>query len=442
MTPEITPRLVAEAIAALADEQVRESWAYLDTWDRLARAGVPVADVRRGLDTEPVQTEAMGYVARWAGEGGRGLLVICGEAKGTGKTYAATRFVAREVRGGRRVAWVPAARLSTMSLRERDEYLNRATAAQTMVVDDVGAGVTGYRPISDDDRGKGEHLRGIFEGVIMDRLGRGGTTLVVSNASLLEMSHWLGDRLLDRLKQAGDVVEVRDRTSRRMRDPDDVDRATGQGAAYRKHRKIVSVIGYDAGDRRVGDALIARTQRAGYEVDAEDYDSKDYDEELARTRKGFEVCKAARLLLGLDQGSVQAKARELAEAEARTVAAVAEEFDLDLGAEGLTLEVGLALVARRMASRWRERLREQEEKAAAKPDYRPLICRAVSEGHAWVEGALVLTRPLGEEGEPVVPSRLTAEEVEAARELAEARGCRVRETSQGWDFLIPRQGAA
>lgn len=321
------PRLVASAIADLAAEQVRESWRYLDEFAALQIAGVPAATIRDCL-ADPLDTEPLREMVAWIEAGERGLLCLVG-LPGTGKTFAEARWVLDRHRRGLHTHWLAGASLPMASLRQREERLTAVADVRALVIDDVGAGA-----------GKGDYLRDQILGLLQHRIDSLRPTVIASNAKREEMDDWLGARVADRARVFGGTIAVQSKKSLRAESEAEID-ASGRGPEWKRHARIVALIGcekrekYDEDGRRLADALVVG-----------DVLYKD-----AR-REGFEACKRARKMLGLDSGRVAAKAIELGIAEASTLEWAEGTLGVKVAAMSISFEGVVAA--------WAEKLRQQQ----------------------------------------------------------------------------------
>lgn len=342
------PVYQARAIADLAAERVRNAWRYLDRWAALESAGVPAGD-RDAFLAKPLDTEPLAKVRRWWESGERGLLVLVGDV-GTGKGYAAARWVLDRRKRGLATHWLAAEVLGAMDFKRRDAALARALDAPALVLDDIGSGAT-----------QGEHLQAQLTGVIKTGIDELQSMIVISNGSQDEMRAWLGPRIVDRCQVAGGFVPIASRDSMRTRSTVELD-GYGRGPEWYRAHRIVSIVGVREVQRydEAGDALHL------------DLDVGEALEAAAR-RKGFEACKQARELLDLDEAEVVAKARDLAEHEAKQWEHLEGTLGVRLRGRSLSLEGEVAEMAeanKRRSDELREQGREEVQRIVDKAQSR------------------------------------------------------------------------
>jgi hypothetical protein len=225
-----SPKYLARAIGDALAPKVRKAQDYLDEWGVLVRAGVPAEHARAVLDQKRQETSSTVATAKWDG---RGWLGLCGDY-GPGKTFAAACWLLEQSRRGRSICWLNAVRWAQLDLDGQAELVRRATAAHAFVFDDIGAGVTAKKAA-----GKSDWFAQQLEGVIMDRGAK--PTITASNLEVDEVADWLGQRLLDRLRACGGLVEIRGPSLRRDRpDPHDDD---GRSPTWHQARKLVDQLG-------------------------------------------------------------------------------------------------------------------------------------------------------------------------------------------------------
>jgi hypothetical protein len=233
-----SPKYLARAIGDALAPKARKAQDYLDEWGVLARAGVPAEHARAVLDQKRQETSSTVAIANWDG---RGWLGLCGDY-GPGKTFAAACWLLEQSRRGRSICWLNAVRWSQLDLDAKKgennpnqkHLVRQAVAAQALVFDDIGAGVTKRKAA-----GRSDWFAQQLEGVIMDRGAK--PTITASNDDVDEVADWLGQRLLDRLRTCGGLEQIRGPSLRRDRpDPHDDD---GRSPTWHQARKLVDQLG-------------------------------------------------------------------------------------------------------------------------------------------------------------------------------------------------------
>jgi hypothetical protein len=234
------------------------------------------------------------------------------------------------------------------------------------VIDDLGAGAT-----------SGDSTREQLGGLIKNRIDNLRPTMLIANATAAEMSTWLGARMLDRLKVAGDVQAIAQKQSLRAPATEDLD-PLGRGAEWKRCNRLVDLIGCEWTDlfaeildddgRFIGfdyDRKIGRELRVGGNI-----------LDVAR-RGGHAACKKIRLELGLDAEAVRSKAIERGESWMRTlepcggsrISTIARQI---FAFESAAAEIFEAAVEKRA-----------EQEAADRAEVRAILDRA----HASYQGA-------------------------------------------------------
>lgn len=298
---EHDPRTVAEAVVELARDRVVEAVEYQRSWAALRRAGVSPSDTRAVLDDEVLDTVAIGAVQRWSRERAGGVLVIHGPP-GVGKSFAAARWALERHRDGFSTVWLaavdyPRDRPRDSATRsdgwtDRGEWLDRGARATALVVDDVGAG-----------QATGSAFAERVRAVLIQRHGERRPTLVLCNTHGLraerrdQVRAWLGERLWDRLAQAGGVVSIDEGKSLRRDERGlDIDEH-GHSKRWRETRALVDLVGCE---RIIDLDTDTPTYRVGDRLDS------------AARREGMAACDNAIAQLGLDPLEVKAAADAVA----------------------------------------------------------------------------------------------------------------------------------
>lgn len=211
--------LVAE-LEALTKRQEREQ-AERDRLEKalrhmavkLERSGIG----ERSLDAaqNAHETEALGVVRRWMPDNALTWLVLCGD-KGVGKSVAATWALVGVMRGGGTAARIDATRLATLSQFDAGaEELAWLKRVDMLLVDDIGTEL-----LTDFARAR---MHELFE----ERHETYRRTILTSNlpwhtatrngVTLPGLEQRLGERLVDRIAQAGRTVQLSAGKSMRRR---------------------------------------------------------------------------------------------------------------------------------------------------------------------------------------------------------------------------------
>ena len=167
---------------------------------KLERSGVG----ERSLDAaaSAYETEALGVVKRWRADASLTWLVMCGP-KGTGKSVAATWLVREVINAGDSAAFRRASELAKLSQFDAGAAeLEHLKHVHLLVLDDFGAEL-----LTDYARAQ------LFE-VLDHRHENYGRTIITSNLAWLDtekapgLASRLGERLVDRVAQAGRTVQL------------------------------------------------------------------------------------------------------------------------------------------------------------------------------------------------------------------------------------------
>lgn len=178
---------------------------------RLERSGVGERSLAAAA--APQDTEALGVVKRWLGEKGLTWLVLCGP-KGTGKSVAATWAVREAIRSGGTGAFRGAAALAKLSGFDAGAAeMAHLKRVHLLVLDDVGTELLT------------EYARAQFHELLDHRHENYGRTILTSNLMWLPTTRngvttpglegRLGERLVDRMAQAGRRVQLAPQKSMR-----------------------------------------------------------------------------------------------------------------------------------------------------------------------------------------------------------------------------------
>ena len=198
---EIREREVKEQLEEL--ERKREK---LLSHYRSDASGVPERYMNESLDTyKPWNNEAgeaLGKVRAFAHSNGGRTLILCG-TNGTGKTHLGCGIILE--RGG---MYIPILRLvyevdSTMSYKAREtkiQLLNRLCRCPMLVLDEIGR-----MKVREDVQ---KELAGY---IIGERYADGLPTVLISNLTKLDLLKWLGEAVVDRLRETGDCFEFKEK---------------------------------------------------------------------------------------------------------------------------------------------------------------------------------------------------------------------------------------
>jgi len=185
-----TKREEANAMARAAADRASRFKAI-----RLERSGIGERSLNAAENAQP--TEALEVVQAWLADNAKTWLVLCG-ARGTGKTVAATWAVREAIRGGGSGAFRRTGELSSLSQFDagavEKEHLKRV---HLLVVDDFGSEL-----LTDYARAQ---LHELFD----SRHEHYERTIITSNLPWETLAERLGERLVDRIAQAGSVMQLR-----------------------------------------------------------------------------------------------------------------------------------------------------------------------------------------------------------------------------------------
>ena len=159
----------------------------------------------------PDASEALGIVQRWLTEKGLTWLVLCG-IKGTGKSVAATWAVREVIRSGGSGAFRRASEIAKLSQFEAGaQELEHLKRVHLLVLDDVGTELLT------------DYAKAQFHELVDHRHEHYGRTILTSNlklrvstkknpdgsiTTLPGLEERLGERIMDRIAQAGRCVQV------------------------------------------------------------------------------------------------------------------------------------------------------------------------------------------------------------------------------------------
>jgi DNA replication protein DnaC len=205
-------RLVAEfdveqrRASALEAERLKAERILRASAAKLERSGVGERALASAVDAQ--DTEALLAVKRWLADASKTWLVLCG-ARGTGKSVAATWAVRHAITTGSSAAFRRASELAKLSGFEAGaaelEHLKRV---DLLVLDDVGT-----ESLTDWARAQ-------FHELVDTRHESYGRTILTGNlrwAGTGGLEARLGERIADRIAQAGMLVQVNGDSMRRKK---------------------------------------------------------------------------------------------------------------------------------------------------------------------------------------------------------------------------------
>ena len=232
-------RAIAIAIAELGEARLQAA-AELDRLClSLVASGLPRVELALALECDaPLDTESLRKISLWMRAPSGGLAVV-GPA-GCGKTFAAQRGVIARARAGLRSCWLPAVSWDGYSRDAQRRWIADGLAAQLLVVDDLGAGVTGsggwvQRAVESE-----------IEGMLMTRMGEGRPTLILANGSEASITEQLGGRLVSRMRAAGGFVFLPDGSPdlrAGVRQP--TINTSGRWPRWQADRDLLELVGHD-----------------------------------------------------------------------------------------------------------------------------------------------------------------------------------------------------
>lgn len=187
-----------------ARERINAERALRTSAMKLQRSGVGERSLTAAASA--TDTEALGVVKRWREDASLTWLCLCG-AKGTGKSVAATWLVREVITAGDTAAFRRTSELAKLSQFDAGAAeLEHLKHVHLLVLDDFGAELL-------TDYAKAQ----LFE-VLDHRHEAYGRTIITSNlpwvtstrdgATVPGVSERLGERLCDRIAQAGRVVQL------------------------------------------------------------------------------------------------------------------------------------------------------------------------------------------------------------------------------------------
>lgn len=204
----------AEALTEEHDQRIREDQARRDAEAEnqrltelrrhLVECGCPVKDLRRALDGDCSDTEAL-LAARQSVD--LGILVLSGP-RGVGKTTAAAwwlvqKRVRTEFLATTSVRFIDAGLMSRWP-RYDDAKMRELTRARALVIDDLGIEYT-------DTKGA---FVSLFDEVVNNRYAAELPTLITTNLNAKSFKERYGERVADRIREVGRFVELKGKSMR------------------------------------------------------------------------------------------------------------------------------------------------------------------------------------------------------------------------------------
>lgn len=174
--------------------------------DRLLGAGVKAKYLEHAL--QPAPMPALEVARNWLAQPKMWALVLCGTT-GTGKTVAGVWAMAETLREAGTVASRRAFEIGRMPLyrsaRERDEFKHLSSAVDLLLIDELGASSLT------------ENGRGLLLELLSNRYEASMRTVLTTNLVGAPLQGLLGERIFDRLRDGGRVVDVSGQSMRGQR---------------------------------------------------------------------------------------------------------------------------------------------------------------------------------------------------------------------------------
>lgn len=177
---------------------------------KLSRSGVGERSLEAAANAQA--SEALAVVKRWLPEHALTWLVLCGD-KGTGKSVAATWGIREVIRGGGTAAFRRASELAKLSSFDAGaDELEHLKRVHLLVIDDFGT-----EQLTD-------HAKAQLHELVDHRHEHYGRTVLTSNLKWTLLEQRLGERIADRIAQAGRVVQIAPEPSLRRKRVAEVNR--------------------------------------------------------------------------------------------------------------------------------------------------------------------------------------------------------------------------
>lgn len=197
---ELTPAgKVATAAAAARRAEDEKRAASEDRRARMDRIGIP-ARYRFVADPEAVIDETQAIAAV---QGGAELLVLSGAA-GSGKTAASCWWLMQSPRGVRDPRFTTAARLARLSKFD-SEAMGEVLRAGRLVIDDLAVEYS-------DEKG---FFLSLLDEIVNERYAEKLPTLITTNIDAATFKARCGERIADRVREAGRFVSLDNPSLRR-----------------------------------------------------------------------------------------------------------------------------------------------------------------------------------------------------------------------------------
>ena len=210
--PALPEDLEAVSRAALAElERARRSGAQAALEKALGRAGIPRRFIGRGFDAYEASREEQRraltlcrqYAAAFPRNRAEGNCLLLVGGPGTGKTHLACAILQAAIRKGYTGFFTSVSEAlrtirdaySPHAERSEREAFSLYVAPDVLVLDEVGVAI-----------GDGEKRRAMLFDVINARYGEIKPTVLIGNLTVEELEDYLGERIMDRLRESGGVT--------------------------------------------------------------------------------------------------------------------------------------------------------------------------------------------------------------------------------------------
>lgn len=203
-TPEEQDRIEAEWARR---EQAERERLELERRRRWAAWGIPSKDIARIASDELTASQALSATREF--EEHQAIVLVLAGAVGCGKTTAAAHWL---IHARRRQTYIrpdprrflPVAELARLN-RFDDDAMSRVERASELVIDDLGAEYL-------DDKGA---FASMLDGVVDARYRHLLPTVITTNANGDQFKARFGARIVDRIRELGEFVELNGSSLRR-----------------------------------------------------------------------------------------------------------------------------------------------------------------------------------------------------------------------------------